>query len=142
VVFGVRYGYNFTDAWGLELSLGRANTSVRGLPGRNIDFDLTTFDVDALYQFDSSSSFVPYVIAGVGYVGADLDRPITGTVGGVGTVRIDDDNGFTLNAGAGAKWFLTDVVSLRLDRYLDKVVDRFDDSLNTFETTLGVGFQL
>jgi OOP family OmpA-OmpF porin len=144
VTYGLRYGYNFTDAWGLELSLGQANTSVTGLPGRDTDLDLTTFDVDAVYHFNPSGRFVPYVLAGVGYASADLDRPITGTLSGVGPVRIDDDNGFTVNAGVGAKYFLTDNVSLRLDaryRYLDKVVDRFDDSLNTFETTFGVGFQ-
>ena len=144
VTYGLRYGYNFTDAWGLELSLGRTNTAVTSLASRDIDLDLTTFDVDAIYHFTPSSRFVPYVLAGVGYASADLDRPLTGTVPGVGAVRIDDDNGFTLNAGVGAKFFVTDNVSLRLDaryRYLDKVVDRYDDSLNTFETTFGVGFQ-
>lgn len=144
VTYGLRYGYNFTDAWGLELSLGRTNTSVVGLPGRDTDLDLTTFDADAVYHFNSAGRFVPYVLAGVGYASADLDRPIVGTVSGVGPVRIEDDNGFTVNAGVGAKYFLTDNVSLRLDaryRYLDKVVDRFDDSLNTFETTFGVGFR-
>ena len=144
VTYGLRWGYNFTDAWGLDLSLGQANTSVTGLPGGDTDLDLTTFDVDAIYHFNSRGPFVPYVLAGVGYASADLDRPIIGTVSGVGPVRIDDDNGFTVNAGIGAKYFVTDNVSLRLDaryRYLDKVVDRFDDSLNTFETTLGVGFR-
>ena len=144
VTYGLRYGYNFTDAWGLELSLGQTNTSVTGLPVRDVDLDLTTFDVDAIYHFNPGSRFVPYVLAGVGYASADLDRPITGTVSGVGPVRVNDDSGFTLNAGVGAKYFLTDNVSLRLDaryRYLDKVIDRFDDSLNTFETTLGIGFK-
>jgi OOP family OmpA-OmpF porin len=144
VTYGLRYGYNFSDAWGLELSLGQTNTSVTGLPGRDTDLDLTTLDVDAVYHFNPSGRFVPYVLAGVGYASADLDRPILGTVSGVGPVRIDDDNGFTANAGVGAKYFITDNVSLRLDaryRYLDKVVDRFDDSLNTFETTFGVGFR-
>ena len=144
VTYGLRYGYNFTDAWGLELSLGRTNTSVIGLPGGDTDLDLTTFDADAVYHFNSAGRFVQYVLAGVGYASADLDRPIVGTASGVGPVRIEDDNGFTLNAGVGAKYFLTDNVSLRLDaryRYLDKVVDRFDDSLNTVETTLGVGYQ-
>lgn len=144
VTYGLRYGYNFTDAWGLELSLGRTNTAATNLAGRDTDLDLTTFDVDAIYHFNPSSKFVPYVLAGVGYASADLDRPLTGTVPGIGSVRIDDDNGFTLNAGVGAKLFVTDNVSLRLDaryRYLDKVVDRYDDSLNTFETTFGVGFQ-
>jgi outer membrane beta-barrel protein len=144
VTYGLRYGYNFTDAWGLEVSLGRTNSSVKGLAGRNIDLDLTTLDVDAIYHFNTRSRFVPYVFAGVGYASADLDRPITGTAGGIGPVRINDDEGFTLNTGFGAKYFVTDNVSLRLDvryRYLDKVIDRFDDSLNTFETTLGVGFK-
>jgi outer membrane beta-barrel protein len=143
VTFGVRYGYNFTDAWGLELALGRTNTSVTKLASRDIDLDLTTFDVDGIYHFNAGESFAPYVLAGVGYVNGDLDRPIIGTAPGVGAVRINDDNGFTFNAGVGAKWFVSDVVSLRVDlryRYLDKVVDRLDDSLNTFETTVGVGF--
>jgi outer membrane beta-barrel protein len=144
LTYGLRYGYHFTDAWGLELSLGQTNTSVTGLSTRDIDLDLTTFDVDAVYHFNPGSRFVPYVLAGIGYASADLDRPITGTVNGGGPVRISDDNGFTLNAGVGAKYFITDTVSLRLDaryRYLDKVIDRYDDSLNTFETTFGVGFQ-
>jgi OOP family OmpA-OmpF porin len=144
VTFGLRYGYNFTDNWGIELSLGRTNSSVTGLGGRDIDLDLTTFDVDAIYHFNPRGTFVPYVVAGIGYATSDLDRPIVGTVSGAGSVRIDDDDGFTFNAGFGAKYFVTNNVSLRLDaryRYLDKVLDRFDDSLNTFETTLGVGFQ-
>jgi outer membrane beta-barrel protein len=144
VTFGVRYGYNFTDAWGLEFSLGRTNTAVTKWGGRDIDFDLTTFDVDGIYHFNSSESLVPYVLAGIGYVNGDLDRPLMGTAPGIGAVRIDDDNAFTFNAGVGAKWFVSDVVSLRLDlryRYLDKVLDRLDDSLNTFETTLGIGFK-
>ncbi len=76
LTYGLRYGYNFTDAWGLELSLGQTNTSVTGLPTRDIDLDLTTFDVDAVYHFNPSSRFVPYVLAGIGYASADLDRPI------------------------------------------------------------------
>ena len=136
VSYGLRYGYNFTDAWGLELSLGQTNSSVTGLLGRDTDLDLTTFDVDAVYHFNPSGRFVPYVLAGLGYASADLDRPIAGFV--------NDDNGFTVNAGVGAKYFVTDNVSLRLDaryRYLDKIVDQYDDSLNTFETTFGIGFQ-
>ncbi len=144
VTFGVRYGYNFTEAWGIDLSLGRTNTAATKLAGRDIDFDLTTFDVDGIYHFNSSEPFVPYVLAGIGYVNGDLDRPIAGTAPGGGAVRINDDNAFTFNAGVGAKWFVSDQVSLRLDlryRYLDKLVDRLDDSLNTFETTVGVGFK-
>jgi hypothetical protein len=47
------------------------------------------------------------------------------------------------SAGAGLKYFVNDRFLVRLEaryRYLDKVVDRFDDSRNTVETTLGVGW--
>jgi outer membrane beta-barrel protein len=141
--FGLRYGYNFTENWGIETSLGLSPTKVTNLTGGDVDLDLWTLDVDAVYHFNPAGRFVPYVLAGAGYASADLDRDLTGTVNAT-PVAIRDDNGFTLNAGVGAKYFATDNLVFRLEgryRYLDKVVDRFDDSLNTFETTLGVGYQ-
>jgi len=143
VTYGIRYGYNFTDTWGVELSLGQSATSVTELASGDVDLDLTTVDVDAVWHFNSGSRFVPYVVAGVGYASADLDAPIRGTVNGR-AVSIEDDSGFTVNAGVGAKYFATDRFLVRLEaryRYLDGVVDNFDDSLNTFETTLGLGWK-
>ncbi|MBX5462759.1 MAG: porin family protein [Steroidobacteraceae bacterium] len=143
VTFGLRYGYNFTEQWGLDASLGFSPSKVTGLPGGDVDIDLTTLDLDAVYHFDTGTRLVPYVLAGVGYAFADLDRPLQGTVNGQ-PVSIRDDDGFTFNAGVGAKLFATDHLLFRLEgryRYLDKVVDTFDHSLNTFETTLGVGYQ-
>jgi len=143
LTYGLRYGYNFTDTWGAELSLGHTTGSATDLPGRDADLDLTTFDVDAVWHFNPGERLVPYAFAGVGIAWADLDRVITGTVDGR-PVTINDDNGFTLNAGAGLKYFATDNLSLRLDaryRYMNSVVDRFDDPLNTVETTLGVGWK-
>lgn len=142
-VFGLRYGYNFTDNWGIESSLSYSPTKVTGLAGGDVDLNLTTLDMDAVYHFLPTGRIVPYVLAGAGYAVADLDRDVFGTVNGQ-PVQIRDDDGFTLNAGVGAKYFATDHVLFRLEgryRYLDKVVDRFDHSLNTFETTLGVGYQ-
>lgn len=141
--YGLRYGYNFTDQLGLELSLGESPSKVKGLTGGNVDLDLTTFDVDAVWKFRNSSPITPYAFAGVGYAIADLDHRILGTVGTT-PVAINDDDGFTLNAGVGARYQATDHLFVRAEaryRYLDKVVDRFDDSLNTVETTLGVGYQ-
>jgi opacity protein-like surface antigen len=141
--YGLRYGYNVTDQLGVELSVGESPNSVKNVAGGDVDLDLTTFDVDAVWNFRNSTRLYPYVFAGVGYAIADLDHRITGTVGGQ-PVSITDDSGFTLNAGVGAKYQATDHLFLRAEaryRYLDKVVDRFDDSLNTVETTLGVGWQ-
>lgn len=141
--FGLRYAYNFTDRFGLELSGGWSPNSVTRLAGRDIDLDLYTVDVDAVWNFNSGQRLTPYVLAGVGYASADLDQPIAGVAGGQ-AVSLRDDDGITLNAGAGLKYALTDRLVLRGEvryRYLDKVVDRLDDQLNTFETTLGLGWR-
>jgi len=143
VTYGVRYGYNFSDDWGLELSLGNTSSSVTKLAGGDIDLDLTTVDIDAIWNIKTGSKFVPYLVGGAGYAQANLDRPIVGTVNGQ-AVRIDDDSSFTLNAGVGAKYYVNDRFLIRLEaryRYLDKVLDNFDNSLNTVETTLGVGWR-
>lgn len=143
LTYGVRYGYNFNQSWGLELSLGQNLNSVTGLAGSDVDIDVSTVDLNAVWHFNPQSRFVPYVTAGAGYAAADLDFPLQGTVNGQ-PVSIEDDNGFSLNAGVGAKYFATDRLMIRLEaryRYLDGLVDAFDDSLNTFETTLGVGWR-
>jgi outer membrane beta-barrel protein len=143
LAFGVRYAYNFTRKWGLEVSLGHSPGSVTELSGADIDLDLTTFDVDALWHFGSLSRWSPYVVAGAGYAWADLDTQLIGSVDGR-DVAIDDDDGYTLNAGAGAKYFATDRVMIHLEaryRYLDTLIDAGDDSLDTVETTVGVGWR-
>lgn len=143
VTYGIRYTYNFTDAWGLELSLGETPASATNLAGGDVDLDLSTVDIDAVWNFSPGNRLVPYVVAGAGYARANLDDPILGTVNGQ-PVRIDDDSGFTLNAGVGAKYFVNDRFLVRLEaryRYLDGVLDEFEDSLNTVETTLGVGWR-
>jgi opacity protein-like surface antigen len=141
--YGLRYGYNITDQLGIELSVGQSPNSVKNVAGGDIDLDLTTFDADAVWNFRNSTRLYPYVFAGVGYAIADLDHRINGTVGGQ-PVSITDDSGFTLNTGVGVKYDATDHLFLRAEgryRYLDKVVDRYDNSLNTVETTLGVGYR-
>jgi outer membrane protein len=143
-VYGLRYGYNLTDQLGLEFSVGRSPNSVKNVTGGDVDLDLTTFDADAVWNFRNSTRLYPYVFAGVGYALADLDHRINGTVGGTTPVSITDDNGFTLNAGIGARYDATDKVFIRAEaryRYMDKVLDHFDNSLNTVETTLGVGWR-
>lgn len=143
VTYGVRAGYNFNQTWGIETSLGFNSNSVMGLAGNDADIDLSTIDVNAVWNFRPSSRLVPYLTAGAGYASADLDAPIQGTVSGQ-PVSIDDDSGFTLNAGFGAKYFVNDRFMIRFDaryRYLDAVLDKFADSPNTIEATLGLGWR-
>jgi outer membrane beta-barrel protein len=141
--FGVRYAYNVTDALGLELSVGHSPNAVTGLAGRDVDLNLTTLDADAVWNFSTGSRFVPYVLAGIGYASADLDGRIQGVVDNQ-PVSLEDDNGFTANAGVGLKFLATEHLIIRAEgryRYLDKVLNRFGDSSNTVETTLGVGWR-
>ena len=80
--YGVRYAYNINDALGIELSAGYSPNAVTDLAGGDVDLNLTTIDADAVWNFQTGSRFVPYVLAGIGYASADLDRPLQGTVGG------------------------------------------------------------
>jgi len=143
VAYGVRYGYNFTDNWGLQLSVGHSPSSVTDLAGGDIDLALTTFDVDAVWNIGSHSRWTPYLVAGAGYAWANLDNPIAGLVNGQ-SVLIDDKNGYTLNAGVGVKYRATDRIQIQFEaryRYFDALIDTNDDSLDTVETTFGVGWR-
>ncbi len=142
ITFGVRYGYNFTRNWGIEASLGFSPSSAVELPGGDVDVDVTFLDVDAVWHFTPESRLAGYLVFGVGYASADLDEPIRGVVGGR-SVKIDDDSSFTLNGGVGVKYFATKNFILRGEaryHFIGSLVDQFDDSLNTFETTGGVGW--
>jgi len=142
-LWGLRYDYNFTEVLGLDASLGFSPNSAKRLPtGGDVDLDVTLLDIDAIWTFLPDSQFAPYLLGGVGWAFADLDSPIDGVVDAV-PVRIDDDDSFTLNAGIGARWFFTDRGLMRFEaryRFIDKLVDNFDDSLNTFEGTISVGW--
>lgn len=143
ITWGLRYGYNFSEAWGLDVSGGWTATSATGLAGGDIDFDFYTLDIDAIWHMNPNSSFVGYLVFGGGYASGDLDVPITGIVDGQAEI-IDDDDSWTANAGFGAKWIATDALIIRGDaryRYMDKLVDNLDDSLGTYEITVGIGWR-
>lgn len=143
ITWGVRYGYNFTEMWGIDVSAGWTPTAATSLAGDDIDLDITTLDISAIWHFTPDSPLVGYTIFGLGYAMADLDTPIPAVVDGLPAV-IDDDDGFTANAGIGAKWFATEAMVIRGEaryRYIDKLVDTLDDSLNSFEVTLGLGWR-
>jgi outer membrane beta-barrel protein len=142
-VAGLRYAYNFTPNFALEGSFGYNPNKVTGVVGSDVDIDVYTADFNAVWNFPGSTRLTPYVTAGVGYAFADLDRPLVGTVGNQ-SVSIDDDEGVTVNAGAGLKYDFTDHFLVRLDaryRFIDKLVNQADDSLNGGEVTLGLGWR-
>ena len=59
-------------------------------------------------------------------------------------VTITDSNGYTANAGLGAKYYLWDNFFVDFDaryRYLSKLTSDYGQRLNTAETTLSLGYQ-
>ena len=141
--YGIRYGRNFTESWGLEISTGYSKSSATNVPGGDVGLGLGVLDVDVVWHFTPRARTVGYLVAGVGYAIANLDDPIQGTVKGQ-PVSIDDGSSFTVNAGVGVKFFPTKAFMIRAEaryRYIDSLLEKFDDSLSTVETTAGVGWK-
>jgi outer membrane beta-barrel protein len=141
--FGGRYTVNYTDTWGVQLSAGYSPGRAGHVRSGNSSFGLTTLDLDGVWNFTPGYKIVGYAVAGVGYASANLDRAILGSAGGT-PVTITDSNGYTANAGLGAKYYLTDNLFVDLDsryRYFSKLVSNHGQGVNTVETTLGVGWR-
>jgi outer membrane beta-barrel protein len=141
--FGGRYTVNYTDTWGVQLSAGYSPGRAGHVRSGDNSLGITTVDLDGVWNFTPGYKVVGYAVAGVGYAWADLDRAIQGSVGGA-PATITDSDGYTANAGLGAKYYLTDNLFVDLDsryRYFSKLVSNYGQGVNTVETTLGVGWR-
>lgn len=122
LTYGLGLGYNITENWGVELIYNRFDTdSSLGLG----DADGNIFHLDGLYHFMPESNFVPYLGFGVGYSGVQYDWQ-------------DDDDDFNMNYGAGFKYYLTDMIALRLDA---RHLIQFGDPEHNFVAYGGLTFQ-
>jgi opacity protein-like surface antigen len=140
---GLRYNYNFTDMWGVQLSSGYSWSRASRVPVGENKLGLTTVDLDAVWNITPQFPFVAYAIAGAGYAWANLDTPITGTINGR-AVALTESNGFTANAGIGVKYYVSSnlyVDALARYRYLDRLVSASNQHMNTTEATLGIGWR-
>jgi outer membrane beta-barrel protein len=146
VTFGGRYTYNFMKQFGLQLSAGYTPTHASHLAGGDSDLGLTTVDLDAVWYFIPEYSlaghkFSAYGVAGAGYAWANLDHALFGFTG---LRPVTDSNGYTANAGLGAKYYLWDNFFVDFDsryRYLSKLTSANGQGLNTAETTLNLGYR-
>jgi outer membrane protein W len=80
---------------------------------------------------------------GAGYAWAHLDQELFGFAG-TRPVNLTDSNGYTANAGIGAKYYLFDDFFLDFDaryRYLSRLTSDYGKGLNTAETTLSLGYR-
>jgi hypothetical protein len=109
VIFGGRYTYNFTRQFGLQLSAGYAPTRAAHVASGDSNLGLTTLDLDAVsyvipdYTL-AGPKFSAYMEAGAGYAWAHLEHELFGFAG-TRPVNLTDSNGYTANAGLGAKYY-------------------------------------
>jgi opacity protein-like surface antigen len=140
---GIRYNYNITDMWGVQLSSGYSWSRASRVQFGENKIGLTTVDLDGVWNITPQFPIVAYVLAGAGYAWANLDRPIVGVIDGR-DVALTDSNGFTANAGIGVKYYVSGnryVDALARYRYLDRLVSASNQHMNTTETTLGIGWR-
>ena len=140
---GIRYNYDVTDMWGVQLSSGYSWSRASRIQVGENKLGVTTIDLDAVWNITPQFPFVAYVLAGAGYAWANLDSPIAGESNGRPVV-LAESNGFTANAGVGVKYYVSKnlyVDALARYRYLDRLVSDSDQHLNTAETTLAIGWR-
>jgi opacity protein-like surface antigen len=148
VTFGGRYTYNFMKQLGIQLSAGYTPSRAAHVPSGDSDLGLTTVDLDAVWYVIPDYSlaghkFCAYTEAGAGYAWAHLDHDLLGFAAHR-PVTIADSNGYTANAGLGAKYYLSDNFFVDFDaryRYLSKLTSDYGKGISTAVTTLSLGYQ-
>lgn len=132
---GGRLGYNFTNRLGIEgtWAFTRSYVDDKSLPFTRQgqftspinDVNITQFNLGLLYHFMPESRFNPYITAGYGVYHY--------------APKINNKNMSFIDAGVGAKFWMTDKVALRLD-VRDNMI--FDEHIHNIETTLGFVFAI
>jgi len=114
---GLGLGYNIDQTWGLEGMFNFINTD----SGEEGALDVYTYRLDALHHFMPDKKFTPYIATGIGGITFDPEEG-----------KKDDD--FLANYGLGLKYFINEVVALRVDA---RHIISFDETYNNFIYTFG-----
>lgn len=120
-IWGVNVGFVLNPNWTLEAAISRFDTEVEGT---SFDIEGTQYRLDALYHFDTSSAWRPFVAFGVGDETLDADG--------------FDDNDTMLNIGVGLKRDLGDRWQFRTDL---RNFNSLDDEYNELALTVGLGYR-
>ena len=122
-VYGVRVGYNFTKAFGVEGLFDYAR-SEGTITGNKVDF--FRYGGELLYHFVPDNRLVPYVAAG--YSGVNFDNDTASNSAGHAKGAFD--------YGAGLKYFFTDRLALRGD--IRHLIYRNNETLQAVEYMVGL----
>jgi OOP family OmpA-OmpF porin len=124
-VVGLRGGYYFTRNLGIEGFFHYVPTESTSLAG-NPKVKLYGMGIEGLYHFMPESRLVPFLAVGVGGNRYNVSG------------AIKDRDRFTVDYGAGMKFFLTDNLALRAD--IRHVILPLHDRYNELLYTIGLDF--
>jgi OOP family OmpA-OmpF porin len=122
-VYGLRAGYNFTKALGVEALFDYSSTEPTRGSG-NVDF--YRYGGELLYHFFPDNNFVPYLAAG--YAGYNLKGAVP--------AGANSKTKGVADYGLGAKYFITDNVALRGD--VRHLIYNNNKTLHAVEYTMGL----
>jgi OmpA-OmpF porin, OOP family len=126
-IYGLRLGYNFNKNWGVEGRFGYALAESRD-DAHFQEADVYSYGIDALFHWNVTPNFVPFLAAGLG--GIHHNYPASG---------FGYYPEYAANYGVGIKYFVADNVALRADV---RHIILPDDKLQNLEYTAGVTFMI
>lgn len=113
-VYGLRFGYHFTEDIFTEFSAGQTETSETSFERLSGNIQLLSDNDRKLTYINGSIGY--NVLPGEGFVGTRWAfTSALYVIGGVGGTRFAGDDVFTWNFGAGYRILLNDWLSLRID---------------------------
>lgn len=130
-MYGVRVGYNFTKAFGVEGLFDYSHNNKSTNHGVNAGISMFRYGGELLYHFIPDNAFVPYIAAG--YNGVKFD----GDSDGYTNKGYNKTKG-AFDYGVGAKFFVSENVAIRGD--VRHIIYKYDQTYSNFESTLGVYF--
>lgn len=130
-MYGVRVGYNFTKAFGIEGLFDYSHNNKSTNHAVNAGISMYRYGGELLYHFIPDSVFVPYIAAG--YSGVKFD----GNSDGYTDKNYKQTKG-AFDYGVGAKIFVSENIALRGD--VRHIIYKYDRTYSNYESTVGVYF--
>ena len=138
--FGLRAGYNFTKNWGIEGFGSYTQTEIQETRYWEPWQDIQTYGIEGLYHFMPEGRLVPFIAIGVG--GIFYGKGYTYRNSSYGDYF--EQSQYSVDYGAGLKFFLTDNIALRADvRHVlpwNSTKNNPDNLHNDFMATFGINF--
>ncbi|MBN1363241.1 MAG: OmpA family protein [Syntrophaceae bacterium] len=142
--YGFRAGYNFTEHWALQGCFSYTQIEIDTPQWYNTPWqDIYSYNIEGLYHFMPNGRFVPFIAAGLGFNHYSRGQHPSNDPE---TYEKYEADRFTVDYGAGLKYFLTENIALQADvRHFLSFNNRQDNPHhihNDLLTTLGINFTI